>query len=84
MLFALFERKSFWTKKELIEQTQQPGAYLTEILLDIAVFRKSGEHSGKWELLPARARGNGQLRRRLHLCFCFCFRFFCLWREDGD
>jgi hypothetical protein len=36
----------------LRERTQQPEAYLKEVLSEIAVLTRSGEFSGTWELKP--------------------------------
>ncbi|KAG1750285.1 transcription initiation factor IIF, beta subunit-domain-containing protein [Suillus lakei] len=39
-----------WSIKPLRERTQQPEAYLKEVLLDIATLNRSGEFNGMWEL----------------------------------
>ncbi|KAI9057199.1 hypothetical protein FKP32DRAFT_1669732 [Trametes sanguinea] len=50
MLFRLFEAQTRWTFKALRERTQQPEAYLKEILAEIAYTHKTGQHRGLWEL----------------------------------
>ncbi|KAI0711933.1 transcription initiation factor IIF, beta subunit-domain-containing protein [Cerioporus squamosus] len=42
-LFQLFEREEHWSMKRLRHETEQPEAYLKEILSDIAMFLTSGE-----------------------------------------
>ncbi|KAJ8453732.1 hypothetical protein ONZ51_g13432 [Trametes cubensis] len=50
MLFSLFEEKLRWPLKMLRERTQQPEAYLKEVLSEIAYPHRVGEHRGAWEL----------------------------------
>ncbi|KAI0661551.1 transcription initiation factor IIF, beta subunit-domain-containing protein [Cubamyces menziesii] len=50
MLFSLFEEKLRWPLKVLRERTQQPEAYLKEVLSEIAYPHRAGEHRGAWEL----------------------------------
>ncbi|TFK93987.1 hypothetical protein K466DRAFT_658129 [Polyporus arcularius HHB13444] len=52
-LFQLFEQKEHWSMKEVRQKTEQPEAYLRDILSDIATFHASGEFRGTWELLPS-------------------------------
>ena len=49
-LFALFRETPHWGIRPLREKTQQPEAYLKEVLSEIAFLHKSGEHNGLWEL----------------------------------
>ena len=49
-LFALFRETPRWSIRPLREKTQQPEAYLKEVLGEIAFLNKSGEHNGLWEL----------------------------------
>jgi len=49
-LFALFRETTHWSIRPLREKTQQPEAYLKEVLAEIAFLHKSGEHNGLWEL----------------------------------
>ena len=49
-LFALFRDTPHWSIRPLREKTQQPEAYLKEVLAEIAFLHKSGEHNGLWEL----------------------------------
>ncbi|KZT00944.1 transcription initiation factor IIF beta subunit [Laetiporus sulphureus 93-53] len=51
-LFRAFQEHEFWAIKALRERTQQPEAYLKEVLSEIAINRRSGEHAQSWELLP--------------------------------
>lgn len=57
-LFALFRERSHWSIKVLRDKTQQPEAYLKEVLSDIAFLHRAGEHNGLWELL-ANFKGDG-------------------------
>ena len=49
-LFALFRETARWSIRPLRERTQQPEAYLKEVLAEIAFLHKSGEYNGLWEL----------------------------------
>ena len=51
-LFRAFQERERWPIKLLRERTQQPEAYLKEVLSEIASLHRSGEHNGTWELLP--------------------------------
>lgn len=51
MLFGLFREREHWAVKMLRERTQQPEAYLKEVLSEIAFMHRSGEHNGTWELM---------------------------------
>ncbi|KAG1821586.1 transcription initiation factor IIF, beta subunit-domain-containing protein [Suillus subaureus] len=50
LLFTLFREQPRWSIKPLRERTQQPEAYLKEVLLAIATLNRSGEYNGMWEL----------------------------------
>ncbi|KAI5990687.1 transcription initiation factor IIF, beta subunit-domain-containing protein [Pisolithus marmoratus] len=50
MLFQLFQEQPRWSIKPLRERTQQPEAYLKEVLNEIATLHRSGEYNGLWEL----------------------------------
>jgi transcription initiation factor TFIIF subunit beta len=50
LLFTLFREQPRWSIKPLRERTQQPEAYLKEVLLSIATLNRSGEFNGMWEL----------------------------------
>ncbi|TFK83735.1 transcription initiation factor IIF, beta subunit [Polyporus arcularius HHB13444] len=51
-LFRLFhEERERWSIKALRERTQQPEAYLKEVLSDVAFLHRSGEFNGTWELM---------------------------------
>ena len=56
MLFQLFQEQPRWSIKPLRERTQQPEAYLKEVLGDIATLHRSGEFNGLWELSDIFAR----------------------------
>ncbi|KAF5355415.1 hypothetical protein D9757_011180 [Collybiopsis confluens] len=49
-LFGLFREAPRWGIKVLRERTQQPEAYLKEVLSEIAFLHRSGEHNGYWEV----------------------------------
>ena len=51
LLFSLFREHEHWSIKPLRERTQQPEAYLKEVLNEIAFMHRSGEHNGTWELM---------------------------------
>jgi transcription initiation factor TFIIF subunit beta len=57
-LFALFREREQWPIKLLREKTQQPEAYLKEVLSEIATLHRSGEFNGTWELMPS-FKGDG-------------------------
>jgi len=50
LLFKLFQEKEIWSIKVLREKTQQPEAYLKEVLSEIAFLHRSGDYNGLWEL----------------------------------
>ncbi|KAI0312727.1 transcription initiation factor IIF, beta subunit-domain-containing protein [Amylostereum chailletii] len=52
MLFGLYRERDNWPIKLLRERTQQPEAYLKEVLAEIATLHRSGEFNGMWELKP--------------------------------
>jgi transcription initiation factor TFIIF subunit beta len=60
-LFALFREREQWPIKLLREKTQQPEAYLKEVLSEIATLHRSGEFNGTWELMPS-FKGDGVCR----------------------
>ncbi|KAI5988624.1 transcription initiation factor IIF, beta subunit-domain-containing protein [Pisolithus albus] len=51
-----FEQQPRWNIKPLRERTQQPEAYLKEVLNEIATLHRSGEYNGMWELSEIFAR----------------------------
>ena len=59
MLFNLFKEQPYWGLKPLRERTQQPEAYLKEVLNDVATLHRSGEHNGSWELKALFAGSSG-------------------------
>lgn len=50
MLFALYREQPRWSAKDLRARTEQPEAYLKEVLQQIADLHRSGEHTGTYEL----------------------------------
>lgn len=50
MLLDLFQYYKYWGLRELKKKTNQPDAYLREVLNEIATLWKSGDLNGKWEL----------------------------------
>lgn len=50
LLFSLFDRYKHWSLKRLREETQQPYAYLREVLLSIANQHHNGPYAGSWSL----------------------------------
>ncbi|KAI0754556.1 transcription initiation factor IIF, beta subunit-domain-containing protein [Daedaleopsis nitida] len=57
-LFRAFAQKERWSIKALRERTQQPEAYLKEVLSEVAFLHRSGEFNGNWELM-ANYKGEG-------------------------
>ena len=57
-LFKAFQERERWSIKALRERTQQPEAYLKEVLSEIAFLHRSGEFNGNWELM-ANYKGEG-------------------------
>ncbi|KAK2464601.1 hypothetical protein APHAL10511_003390 [Amanita phalloides] len=49
-IFTLFRDPAHWGIKALREKTQQPEAYLKEVLSEVAFLHRSGEYNGLWEL----------------------------------
>lgn len=39
-----------WTLQKMVEETDQPAAYLKEVLPKIAKLNRSGPHARLWEL----------------------------------
>jgi transcription initiation factor TFIIF subunit beta len=52
ILLDLFQYYKYWGLRELKKKTNQPDAYLREVLTEIATMWKSGDLNGKWELKP--------------------------------
>eukprot|EP00850_Spirogloea_muscicola_P023680 SM000377S13801 [mRNA] locus=s377:37146:39333:- [translate_table: standard] len=51
-MFALFERQANWNLKQLTEATDQPTAFLKDIINDLCVYNKRGVNQGTYELKP--------------------------------
>ncbi|OCB91331.1 transcription initiation factor IIF, beta subunit [Sanghuangporus baumii] len=50
LLFALYRERPRWSAKDLRSRTEQPEAYLKEVLGEIADLHRSGEFNGLYEL----------------------------------
>ncbi|KAJ7148623.1 transcription initiation factor IIF, beta subunit [Mycena crocata] len=50
LIFQLFRDQPRWGIKPLRERTQQPEAYLKEVLGEVAFLNKTGEYASMWEL----------------------------------
>ena len=50
LLFALYREQPRWSAKDLRARTEQPEAYLKEVLGQIADLHRSGEFTGLYEL----------------------------------
>ena len=50
LLFSLFDKYKHWSLKRLREETQQPYAYLREVLSSIADQHHNGPYAGSWSL----------------------------------
>ncbi|PFH47082.1 hypothetical protein AMATHDRAFT_68486 [Amanita thiersii Skay4041] len=49
-IFTLFRDPPRWSIRALREKTQQPEAYLKDVLSEVAFLHRSGEFNGLWEL----------------------------------
>jgi len=65
LVFSLFRETPRWTIKVLREKTQQPEAYLKEVLGEVASLHRTGEYNGMWELKDNFKEGVG-LSHLLH------------------
>jgi len=52
ILFRCFEEHQYWNLKDLIRKTDQPVAYLKQILKDICDYNTKNPHKNMWELKP--------------------------------
>ncbi|KAK9827401.1 hypothetical protein WJX81_008134 [Elliptochloris bilobata] len=59
LLFRLFERQANWNFAQLHKETDQPAAWLKEVLLSIASFKKGGPTQQHWQLKPEYRTGAG-------------------------
>ena len=50
LLFDLFKEYTYWPFSAIRQRTQQPEAYLKEVLDEIAFLPKSGPHMSQWQL----------------------------------
>ena len=50
MLFGLYRERPRWSARDLRARTEQPEAYLKEVLNEIADLHRSGEFNGTYEL----------------------------------
>lgn len=51
-LFALFKVQRYWKLKNLANETDQPEAYVGEILAGLAVKETTGQYRNHWKLKP--------------------------------
>ncbi|KAJ0239909.1 TFIIF beta subunit [Hirschfeldia incana] len=52
VMFNLFERKSHWTLRNLIQDTDQPEQFLKDLLRDLCIYNNKGSNQGTYELKP--------------------------------
>ncbi|KAJ3261404.1 hypothetical protein HK103_006012 [Boothiomyces macroporosus] len=52
IVFKMYEEKQYYSFKQLADRTNQPHQYLKEILAEVCVLNKKGEHAGYYELNP--------------------------------
>lgn len=52
LLFRLFERQPSWSFNRLQSETNQPTAFLKEVLNEIALLNRKGPNQYLWELKP--------------------------------
>lgn len=52
LVFKLFEQQPYWTLKQLVGETQQPEAFLKEVMSELCIYNKRGPNQGKYELKP--------------------------------
>ncbi|KAI8907096.1 transcription initiation factor IIF, beta subunit-domain-containing protein [Powellomyces hirtus] len=52
LIFSAFEKYAHWNFKGLMERTQQPQAWLKEVLNEVALLNKRGPYVGLYELKP--------------------------------
>jgi transcription initiation factor TFIIF subunit beta len=50
ILFNAFQKHQFYTIKDLVKLTNQPPAYLKDILHEICRYNSKGSHKNTWEL----------------------------------
>ncbi|KAJ2890309.1 hypothetical protein IWW38_004207, partial [Coemansia aciculifera] len=60
LLFACFERHTYWGFKGLVEETRQPTAFLKEVLADIAILNKRGPYVATYSLKPEFKKASGE------------------------
>lgn len=68
LIFQLFRDQPYWGIRPLRERTQQPEAYLKEVLSEVASLHRSGEYNGLWELKD----NFKEVGVRLSLTIAFC------------
>ena len=52
MIFTLFERFERLTFNEIVSHTNQPPAFIKELLSEVAIYNKRGPYKNYYELLP--------------------------------
>jgi transcription initiation factor TFIIF subunit beta len=85
LIFNLFRDTPRWGIKPLREKTQQPEAYLKEVLSEVAELHRSGEYNGLWELKD-NFKGDGVSGCSLISFFLLLMvvLFVCRSREKGS
>jgi transcription initiation factor TFIIF subunit beta len=58
MIFSAFEDTPQYNLKSLTQRTNQPQAWLKEVLADVCTLHKRGPLSGLYELKPEYKTGN--------------------------
>jgi transcription initiation factor TFIIF subunit beta len=53
LIFTAFREFQFWSMKALRQRTQQPDAYLRQVLEEVAVLNKSGKFANTYSLTDA-------------------------------
>ena len=57
LIYDCFKRYEYWPMKALIDQLQQPAAYLKETLEMVAHLVRSGRFANNWQLKPEAKTG---------------------------
>ena len=52
IIFSAFQSHQYYNFRDLVHKTQQPPAYLREILKEICMYRTKNPHKNMWELKP--------------------------------
>nr|KAJ3417742.1 hypothetical protein HK105_000856 [Polyrhizophydium stewartii] len=52
ILFPLFNEFQYWNLKGLVERTNQPQAWLKEVLAEVCILNRRGPYTGMYQLKP--------------------------------